>query len=599
MRKVESKSTPYIPKSFSKDIDLNGEVAVSALGQRAGAATALVHCRHFATAFAKLKGKKRPLMRRFETPQGIRAHFQKAPRGLDSANIAFLRILSKTKQESRRLFNSEHLGRYLSAVAQSLGGGIGAPHEANCLLLTSEHAMAAHIQRKCKDGVTYFGVKVYDPNATAAYKRITVLDPADLERMALKDLLILSPAHYAAPEQSTLLLSAFCLEKEVQLATPQEELPATVESLFMAMEFGFADHVTAAVDFFRKKYSDSPDELFAALQSANAMQVQGMTAALYLGQVESIQAFANALATMPLSAEQKAELLAGRDTDGKPGLHGAMQSGMHQSVTAFIAAVTSTGLPIDTQTELLAARSAEGFPALWSVNPHHASVVQTYFRDVVASALPEQKKVELFTAKDASGTPALYAICDEDVGPLTAAFALAVTASNLSEEQKVVLLAAKNANGVPALFTALEVGNFDAAVAYIRRVLASSLAAAEQVSLLAAQDLTGLHGLHRAFVNGRPDTVGAFVQLVASAPHLSESQKLSLLATKDADGKSSAVAADEADEVDCVEAFIWAVVDSELPKKRKLEIFRDADLSFEEGDYLDDAAQQREWRDAL
>lgn len=189
LQKDQDKAAPHLSKSGLPEVRLNCEVQVAPSAHTPSWQKEVVRCRHLALAFAQHAGKKSELTSAF-TKVGIWSKFDGR---LSAADDAFNKVLREAPEGCKHVVSSDQFGSYLTALAKTLEhvpDGPDRPKEANCLLLTANHAMALHLQRKSKAGVNYLAVKLYDPNDTAAYKRVTRLTPESLGSLDLNAMMI-------------------------------------------------------------------------------------------------------------------------------------------------------------------------------------------------------------------------------------------------------------------------------------------------------------------------------------------------------------------------------------------------------------------------
>ncbi len=137
----------------------------------------LISCRHFAAELAK-HGKKR--LKDFETKEGIKAV-------LPDAAKAEKNWKSITDFNSHRYtFNNDQADDLVRRVIDTMNHE-GKTHKA-LVIRTDNHAVTLLINKKTKDGLTYYVLEYYDPNRTAGIMRKTFTDPASL-RYSLRDVM--------------------------------------------------------------------------------------------------------------------------------------------------------------------------------------------------------------------------------------------------------------------------------------------------------------------------------------------------------------------------------------------------------------------------
>jgi len=400
---VQQKSVPYVATSLVPNVRimLNGSVAVRPTAQEPPQSAQAVVCRHLATAFVQHAGAKRDLMAAFSTAAGVEGRFDAK---LVDTSAQFQRLLHDAGERSKHLVGSENLGRYLESLAQALPApGENGPSEANSLLLTNQHAMALHVQRKRKDGVEYFSAKLFDPNSTAAYKRVEALHPQDLQRLTLKDMFVAGwPNAYCLPNQSAVSMVAVCLNERLRLPpTAGGPIPTTAENMHSALRMGMVGPIRLMLSDLASRQSMPQAELFNLLQAKlEGHHQSGLHLALAWGHgAKTAAAFVNAVAALEaLPIELRLELLAGKRSDGVPGLYVALQEGLPVTVKAYVQAVTAAKtLSHGQQAELLAAKKANGTPGLLiALKNGHTGTVNAYVEAVnAAQDLPRGLREEL------------------------------------------------------------------------------------------------------------------------------------------------------------------------------------------------------------
>ena len=179
------KAKPYLPSKSRPTENFNSAAEVG------GAA---IVCRHLSAEYALSSGKKSALLNAFSSVERIQAHFTPlgSAQNLDD-RVCGVMLDALETPGSRHLISADNVGEYLAEIARQLDVSAES-REANVLLATETHLMAAHIE--CKErkahepdaGALYFAVKFYEPNLTGNHVRMEVAQPDDLSHLSLPEL---------------------------------------------------------------------------------------------------------------------------------------------------------------------------------------------------------------------------------------------------------------------------------------------------------------------------------------------------------------------------------------------------------------------------
>lgn len=375
-------------------------------------------------------------MNQFSTGEGIREVFEVQLNEVQNSHKAIIR---QAPQSCKHMVSSENFGNYLMALAKELEpDGQPRPKEANCLLLTSVHAMALHMQHKRKAGVSYFAVKVYDPNNTASYKRVEKLKPEDLSSLKLQQLMI-SPeliTHYGEAENAPLSMMAVSLNDHVQPKMNRGATEPSPESMRLTLDCGAHAEFEAMLASANKE----PKALFDLLQAkSSASGVPAFHSTLRDDHDKTVKPFAKAVLNSDLDETQKVELLAPKNVNGAPGLFVALQRGHSETVRAFVQAILDSNLGEEAKTALLAAKNSKGVPGLYiALKEGHTETVKAFTETVLRSNLVEPQKIELLEAKT-TGNPVsglALTVASKKLRPTLNEFRDVVRSSQLSAEAK-------------------------------------------------------------------------------------------------------------------------------------------------------------------
>jgi hypothetical protein len=466
------KREPYASIKGDSGIQLNGEVDLPGETPDAAGDTT-IWCRHFATRFVQQQGKKRMLVDQFDAAASIRAMFSGQLAALcDDHDVA----IARAPQHAKHLVHATQFGRYLSAMATALGSvaAAGEPADANSLLIAANHVMAAHVQRKTKNGQAYYTAKVFDPNHTANYKRVEAQHPQDLERLQFKDLLIDPNAgdDYAPPGE-TLTLAAVCVEhnnlhmSQLQCTplNPGQQLPRASD-LFLALGNGLHEALTAMAQALADHAGMTAQELLGVLSAKDPGGTPGLHMAMQEGHADTLRVFSGILQSAELPIDDKARLLAARDAAGTPGLSVAMEDDHADTVRAFGEALQLLNLPHSQAVPLLAAKNNQGDPGLWfAMQQGCTDTVHAFGAALKSLGLPSNQVAQLLTAIDGKGIPALLMAMRFGHADTVKAYGNAIQSLELSSQDTFDLVAAAAPNGIPGIVVALGAGQLDSAKA--------------------------------------------------------------------------------------------------------------------------------------
>jgi ShET2 enterotoxin, N-terminal region len=431
----EHKSRPYLPDGKGRShANFNCKVTVATPtieGQ------ALVVCRELAYVYAHSTGKKADVLGHLQSPETIHTLFtQHAP--LTDIDAAFSNQVSRAPESTKRLIDSDHLGSYLAHVAEQLAEGHDGRSEANIMLLTATHAMAAQVQckpSKSVAGASYFAVTLYEPNITGNHHRMEVSDLADLDRLTLHDLN--SVAEGVNATGGALSMVAVCHDTHLTLP-PDKLLP-------------------------------SPDGT-------------GLWLALHQHMPKLVHTLAASLANPvgPILREDLMHLLEARNRD-EPALHWVLSGGTHATMTSYAellkAAVTGYGLQSNDLAHLLSAKAHGGMPALHqAVKTGNTQTLAAFAQALDALPLSMVQRAQLLAGSDARGKSALHVAYESGKGAFIDCFAEVLRGfkdEKLSRIAKQMLFDAVspdsvNGRGVSGREAARMAGHTQAVAAYDR-----------------------------------------------------------------------------------------------------------------------------------
>lgn len=458
--------------------ELNGAVQVTSTDDT----DETVVCRHFAYHFLAWPGDMKELMERYSTRRGIKALFDGKLTELDDF---FNCAIREAKADSKHLLRSDDFGRYMASLAQALETAHeqGRPvSQANCLVLTQDHAMALLLRRRVKNNVTHYIAKLYDPNDTASYKRVVALTPERLARRKLEEMMI-SPHfadEYAGSQGLPMPLVAVCLDPELRPPMIRDEPAGSVAEMHMALRCGVANEVQATLAATKTRSPSAQPSFFQLLQARSAVnEAPGLNIAFSNDYSEAVSVFTNfVLSADQLTEADKISLLAARRADNTPGLYLAFNYAATDSIKAFVEPILSTEtLSVASKTELLLAKNVHGICGLSSaVILAEPKAIQAFVEPILRSNLPEKAKFRVLNAASSEGTPSLNMAFGWGSTPMIKVFTeLIVESPHLSEPAKVKLLRAESRLGVSGLARARISRQHEACSAFIDLINSSKL----------------------------------------------------------------------------------------------------------------------------
>jgi hypothetical protein len=403
------KPVPYMPKKreHNRNLNLNGRVSLE--GEAPDViGDSVAYCRNFAIKFAQYAGKKGDLVERFSTEAGVRNLFRQQIKG---STQDYLDAIRTAPPHTKHFVHEAHFGKYLSGLAGALkkAHAIDEPTtSANSLLSAGDHVMAVHVERKTKNNQIYYAVKVFDPNRSGAYKRITVADPKDLENLQLKDLMVDPKLLYAAKGEG-LSFVATCLEANLHAnLLPTECLPVNyapgVADISMA-QFGQFHAALSRLTAMLGRSRIPAQELFAKFESRNSDNFPSLYMASQSGDEKSIQILGGAIASSHLPSAKKLQLLETKSPKGHSGLYAAIRFGHANVIRALAGAAASAQLTSAEKRTLLEAAAPDGVPALYRALLSGDTDVVKAFGDATQMLLPGQDVFDLVAARQPNGTP--------------------------------------------------------------------------------------------------------------------------------------------------------------------------------------------------
>jgi hypothetical protein len=562
--RVLGKQTPYASKHGVAGINLNGGVKVAYSAESAQGSQQPVWCRHLAVEVALHSGKKVDLIKSFSNEEVIRQTFNGRLNDLERTYLELLRV---APPDCKHTVSSQHFGRYLHALANTLLGahdGQGGPKEVNSLLFTNSHVMTLHIEHKKKAGVDYFAAKVYDPNDTANHKRVEAMTPDGLLAVELSQLL--EPGLlgiYARGENKPLWLAAVCLNP---LLRPLMSLEApdrpSADKLLVVLRFGVTNELAAI------RESVPPDQLLHMIQAMPRSASETCYLMLQDGHAETAKSFAEIVLDAKMDQTKKVEWLAAK-LNGAPGLFMAFQAGHTVTVRAFAETVLNTQKLDKIEIIELLVAANKGVPGLFKAfGKGKAETVNAFVQAVLRAERFSKPEIAKLLAAEHEGCSGLAVAFENGHAQTVKTFAETVLNSRRLDETASMALLKAARNGMPGLMFAFHKGHTETVKAFSASVLVSNLSETAKLELLAAQTHDGALGCHFSFMMGHAETIKAFGEIVLQL-NSDDSAKAELLAARGSDGKSGLYWANLLSHTETVAAFIEIVGHSNLSDQHK------------------------------
>lgn len=587
-------------------------------------------CRHLALAFADQAGKKREgFLEHMSVGSHVEAYFHEK---LGAVNARFEELLISTQPEHRHIVTDEKLGTYLSALAKGLPPSrLGEPSEVNCLMLTHNHAMAVHVQRKREmSGSEYYAVRMYDPNQTSDAERIVVRQPSDLEGLFSRKTILTYTGCVSYARRQPMV--ALCLKSDHPPVTmSRHETPASADNMFLAVQRGSRLDVEAmmsvdkggqgrpgqelikgliqvsektGLSFFNEAIAllDAPTVkqlVVWALQADvtqrdkvqlfcpnNNNEYSWFSSACQPDRMEVLKTVIDVFMTSTaLTPMNKLALLSDTDCDGRSVLLTVLHHGDAQAIRKIFSLVlASSGLAKEHTSALLEQRGPEGL-SLLSSGLHHddpEKAKATCQAMLETSGMTGTEKLALLDTKNSDALSALLAaILDGESDKVKALCEAVLTSSALTSVEKLAHFGAKDASGCPVLLMGLRRGQAEAVKTFCDVVLMSPALTREQkFTLFNAADATadpvegsrGLLTLSTWLLYDKPEMVGEVCDVLLQPSDLTDLQRSMLLDAKDAEGTTALARGLSQGDAESVEAFVLSIWKSHLPLDIKINL---------------------------
>ena len=482
-------------------------------------------CRHLSMAWLlQVESVGKPDYREFESTEAIARH---VPESIQDV-LESLLMRSKDVQ----VVGQEDWSRFVHERFQAMERS-GVP-ATRMLLQSGVHTMAAEFKLKRDEhGAPQYVVKVYDPNVTAAHKRIGSSDLAQVAAVNFKYFLKGERSFHRTFGKADESLGKKTESAMLVVGVPPgglAELPGQQPGRRVSRELPPLDgsvmyHLVAngmdgtlreqKAAFLQLAASD-PETAFDLLCARNHKDTHGLSSALVEDRSAGVAAFCDIVNTSALGSEMKAALLAGRtDEEHLPALCTGMTVGATVACKALIDGIVDSGLDDALRAELLASK-AHGMPALAAVAYlGYSNVIQVFIDGVSRSGLATPVQVELLEARDAAGKTALaMALEAGNVDTVRALMQGIAKSGSLGPKSKQRLLAGNDGQGNPALLAAMQHDQPESVAAFVECVAKTDLPDEAKLELLLARQANGVSSLATAVENGWTDVARAFVEAV-------------------------------------------------------------------------------------
>lgn len=474
-RKTTDKSIPYRSKNGTPEISLNSHVSVNPNDDEANTkhtGNARIWCRHFAQSFAEHAGKKSDLMHELSTYSGIHEKFNHS---LNQTDEAFEKCLNETPATNRHVVENQHFGFYLEALANALttpNNLAGNVSTANCLLLTRDHAMALHVEKKNKNGKDYFAVKLYDPNTTASYLRVEREKSNDLIDLKLSDFILRQNdlKHYAdhPSNQADVCVVALSIDKHIKPIFNRKLAKPTATNIFLAMRSRSLEDLKDIMEGIIKSPITIDEKITLFEAKSEKLDMPGLGIALAAGYTEIVDYYIQMILQLRNKANDLTKktrifsiLLAspGEKCEHKmPGLQAAFQFGRAETIKVFSQHLLAKKSPLSYS---ILATTHNGKPGLYyAFENNHLDTLRQFTESILSSTtLGLKHKIDLLKAQSAHGIPGLSLAFENGQTETVKIFTQLVMSSRLQPSPIVELLMAKRKNGSTGVQMALKNGH--------------------------------------------------------------------------------------------------------------------------------------------
>lgn len=450
------KQLPYYSRKPSRQSRVNHNSKAYFSGHEKEPGYEIV-CRHLAMAWLlQLESPSgKPDYRAFESKDAITRHI---PASIQDALESLL-----TCSNDVQVIDHKGWGRFAAERFQAMErSGV---RSTRMLLQSGVHTMAAELKLKRDEhGAPRYVLKVYDPNVTAAHKRLGSNDLVHVETGSLESFLKgeRSLHRYFGKQDESLALGKTIESAVLVVGIPpgglaglpeqpsvnrrvSQELPQLDRSvMYHLVAAGMDGTLLDLKESVLQLAESNPEAAFDLLRARNHANKHGLASAVVENRARGVEAFCEIVNASVLSAEKKAALLAGHTGDEDlPALCAGMTVGSATACKVLVDGIVNSGLDDTLRTKLLASRT-DGTPALAvAAQLGRSDVIHVFVEGIAKADLPDETKLELLLARQADGVPGLVTAMANDWADGTEAFVRSVLQSDLPLPVKVKALRAE------------------------------------------------------------------------------------------------------------------------------------------------------------
>lgn len=479
------KHVPY----YSEKPDRDNEVSLNCQAPYPGApegSNEVVECRHLALTWAsQLQATGQPDYAAFGSKDAIQQSVQ------PQAGALYFDLL--TRSPDVQLVPLDRWGGFMAEQLKSLEAA-GAPAARQWLVNSGNHGMALELKVKPGSSGTRHVARFYDPNLTATHKRMGSDSIAEFEALTVTALLNDPSLQQAYFDKGSVAMvvplppgGAASLppqgDPERRLAGPVPPLDASVMDPLLAYGFaGTLRDIAPQVVELARQHPAKAEHLLAGRGSDGS---PGLSMAVADGHMHAVSAFVDLVAASNLDKPAQMRLLAAQAGQGGLGLAEALGNGKPETVQAYLAALDRHPLlNASDKMRLLATRGPDRRTALvHALVSGRPETVATLTGWIARLDVTPEVRCAVLLAIDHDGSPALAEPLQVNAADRVKAYAKAVLDSPMSDREKVYVLKA----GVPAgqlLAAARHQGASQAIEAYRTAIQHSSLPMAAKAVLL-------------------------------------------------------------------------------------------------------------------
>lgn len=237
-------------------------------------------------------------------------------------------------------------------------------------MCSSVHVVAWELKVKPGPAGPRYVANFYDPNLTAAHKRVASASLRRFEALQAKDLFS-KPGELqrcfgegaitkvmTVPPGGPTALPPLVRGGDPRRRVTGPVLPVNADVIHQLLLGGFAGTLKDIRPAFAELVQSSPQQARQALVALSGKGTPGLYFALQNGLAHTVGAYGGLVGAASPDPKEHAELLAARSAVGTSGAFMAMQFGHASTVRAFFDLVIASGLPVHLQVELLAAKAS-------------------------------------------------------------------------------------------------------------------------------------------------------------------------------------------------------------------------------------------------